>query len=55
MDLFSKKELIRAAKCPHLSVRKAYYLGIDFEGYICVSCGERFEKIPSNERPPLRK
>lgn len=26
--------------CEHASVRKGYYLGLDTEDYVCVSCGK---------------
>lgn len=26
--------------CPHSYIRKAYYLGLPGEDYVCVACGE---------------
>ena len=34
--------------CRHASVRKAYYLGLPGEGYVCLACGEAVPK-PSAE------
>lgn len=31
----------RIKNCRHPLVRKAYYLGLPGEGYVCVACGER--------------
>jgi len=30
----------RLRVCDHQLVRKAYYLGLPGDGYVCVSCGE---------------
>jgi hypothetical protein len=30
--------------CSHTSVRKAYYLGLPGEGYVCLACGEAVPK-----------
>lgn len=30
----------RLNTCEHLLVRKAYYLGLPGDGYVCVACGE---------------
>lgn len=40
-----RKKPVQTAKriknCRHPLVRKAYYLGLPGEGYVCVACGER--------------
>lgn len=39
MDIKTISEMLK--NCPHLAVRKAYYLGIDFDDYVCMYCGKR--------------
>lgn len=37
-----------ANPCPHKYIRKAYYLGLPGEDYVCVACGE---SRPESEWP----
>lgn len=39
MDFFPAFRKTKPA-CHHPLVRKAYYLGLPGEGYVCVACGE---------------
>ncbi|MFJ5300922.1 hypothetical protein ACIQAL_30910 [Pseudomonas sp. NPDC088368] len=52
MDIKTISEVLK--NCPHAAVRKAYYLGIDFDGYICVYCGKRFMNIAEAPVPTPR-
>jgi len=50
------KNTTESQECRHPLVRKAYYLGIDFRGYIYLSCGKRFsEETIKKPRQARRK
>lgn len=34
-----KSESLEQKLCPHVYIRKAYYLGMEGDDYVCVVCG----------------